>query len=151
MGKAKTWTCKECKEAESLTVTFTEFQKSASRRKSPDKACCDNFWHLWAPCIKCKKKLPRASFDLWMDAMPSRKHSGKSKLMRCNECMREDKDATTQLSRQDVSVVMQKRKKMSRLRMRCMVFAMIFLLHHRCGHGAPRYVSQRLFFEACFM
>ena len=109
--KPPAWTCKKCKEVASPTVSFTEFQKTATSRKNPDRACCDNCWHLWAPCIKCKRMLPKAEFDLWLDEIPSRRHTGKTKLMRCNTCMRENRDAATQLSRHDVSVVMQKRKR----------------------------------------
>ena len=106
------WTCRKCKEVASHTVSFTEFQKSGiKKQKQPDRACCDKCWHLWAPCIKCKRMLPRADFADWMNAHPSRRHTGKTVLLRCNICVREDKDSAAQLSQHDVSVVMQKRKR----------------------------------------
>ena len=105
------WTCKICKGVASATVSFTEFRKTAASRKHPKDACCDNCWHLWAPCINCKTMLPKAEFDVWLDEMPSRRRTGKTKFMRCNTCMSENRDAATQLSRHDVSEVMQKRKR----------------------------------------
>ena len=110
MGK-KEWTCKRCKEVASPTVSFTQFQKIASSGKNPERACCDKCWHVWAACIKCKKMLPKAEFDLWLDAMPSRRHSGKTKLMSCNACMRENREAATELAKNDLADVMKKRQR----------------------------------------
>ena len=105
------WTCKICQGVASATVSFTEFRKTANSRKHPRLACCDKCWHLWARCINCKTMWPKDEFNIWMDEMPSRRRTGKTKWMRCNTCMRENRDAATLQSRHDVSEVMKKRRK----------------------------------------
>ena len=54
--------------------------------------------------------LPKASFDDWLDEKPSRRHTGKTKFMRCNSCMQQSRVSATQLSQRDVDVVIKKRK-----------------------------------------
>ena len=105
------WTCKICQGVASATVSFTEFRKTANSRKNPRLACCDKCWHLWARCINCKTMWPKDEFNIWMDEMPSRRRTGKTKWMRCNTCMRENRDAATLQSRHDVSEVMKKRRR----------------------------------------
>ena len=104
-------TCQDCKERASPITTFTEFKKTKSSHTKPGRARCDTCWHLWAPCIKCKRKLPKSEFDLWLDEFPSRRHTGKCKQLRCNSCMRESKDAAAKQSKQDVEAVTKKRRK----------------------------------------
>ena len=103
-------TCKDCVKSASPTTTFSEFTKTKSSRTNPERARCDNCWHLWAPCIKCKRKLPKSEFDFWLSEFPSRRHTGKCKLVRCNACMRETKDAAAKQSKQDIDAVTKKRR-----------------------------------------
>ena len=103
-------TCKDCAKSASPTTTFSEFTKTKSSRTHPERARCDNCWHLWAPCIRCKRKLPKSEFDLWLSEFPSRRHTGTCKLVRCKACMRENKDVAAKQSKHDIDAVTKKRR-----------------------------------------
>ena len=66
---------------------------------------------IYGPLVSnAKVFLPKASFDDWIDEMPSRRHTGKTKFMRCNSCMQQSRVSATQLSQRDVDVAIKKRK-----------------------------------------
>ena len=102
--------CQACGEEESEHITFMSFVKLKSASSKPERARCDSCWRLWK-CVQCKRCLPKSEFSLWLDEFPSRRHTGRCKISRCNECVQETKDAATKLAKQDSDIVVKKRKR----------------------------------------
>ena len=78
-------------------------------KNNADRARCDGCWQLWQ-CLQCKNRLNKSEFSHWLDEFPSRKHTGRCKLARCNPCMRKKRDSAQEMSKRDADAVMKKRR-----------------------------------------
>ena len=102
--------CQNCGEQESERIAFTRFKRTKTWSTHLERARCDICWQLWQ-CVQCKRELAKSEFSSWLDEKPSRRHTGKSKIARCNTCVQQAKDVVSKMAKHDSDFVVKRRKR----------------------------------------